>query len=340
MSYPSDEAVRAMAEANESEIILYQSEDGTTRIDVRMLDETVWLSQAQMAELFGKSIKTINEHVRNIFKEGELEEDSVVRKFRITAADGKQYLTMHYNLDVIISVGYRVRSQQGTRFRQWATARLREYLVKGFALDDKRLKENRSTDDYFDELLERVREIRTSEIRLHKKVTEIYRTSIDYDPHSEITKNFFATVQNKLHYAVTGMTAAEVVKARSDAEKPNMGLTTYSGKSIRKKDVTVAKNYLAEEELSTLRLLVEQYLGHAELQARSRNVMRMQDWIERLDEFLKFNRQELLDNAGRVSRKQAKEKAHEEYEKYRERLLQEPSDYEQFVEETKKFLGP
>lgn len=324
---------------NDSELILYSTDDGGSRIDVRLLDETVWLTQAQMVDLFQKSKATINEHIKNVFREGELDESAVVRNFRITAADGKEYDVMHYNLDVIISVGYRVRSQQGTRFRQWATARLREYLVKGFTLDDDRLKERRTSDAYFEELLQRIREIRTSEINFYKKVTQIYATSDDYNPNTELSQQFFATVQNKLHFAVTGHTAAELVADRADANKPNMGLTTFSGKSVAKKDVTVAKNYLDQEEAERLLLLVDQYLSYAEFQAKNRRIMYMQDWAAKLDQFLEFNEQELLKGVGRVSRPDAEAKAHREYDLYKKRLAgQTEDDYDRFLQQTSKLL--
>ena len=305
-----------------------------------MLDETVWLTQAQMAELFGKSVKTINEHVKNIFKEGELDPDPTIRKFRIVRTEGDREVTRdidHYNLDVIISVGYRVRSQQGTRFRQWATARLREYLIKGFTLDDQRLKERRTTDDYFEELLERIRAIRTAEINFYKKILEIYATSEDYDKTTNQARQFFATVQNKLHFAITGMTAAELIDSRADASKPNMGLTSMEGKAIRRKDVVVAKNYLDEEELGRLRLLVDQYLSFAEFQAKNRRIMYMADWAKKLDDFLKLNEQELLSGAGSVKKKDADAKAAGEYRAYQQKLLEEHSAYDELMEQASEW---
>jgi hypothetical protein len=316
----------------QSEIILYQTEDGRTRVQVLLQDETVWLTQKQMAELFGKDVRTINEHIQNLFDEGELVADSVVRKFRITAADGKGYETQHYNLDVIISVGYRVKSLRGTQFRMWATQRLREYIVKGFTLDDERLKQS-GGGAYFDELLERIRDIRSSEKAFWRKVLEIYATSADYDPRTEASQLFFATVQNKMHWAAHGQTAAEVIAARADAGKPNMGLKTWPGSRLRKTDVVVAKNYLNEKELGDLNLIVSLYLDFAELQARSRRVMTMRDWIEKLDDFLRISDREILAHAGKVSHEAALARAETEFEKFRRIEDAKPSSVEQhFVE--------
>ena len=245
-----------------SDILIYQSEDGQTRVDVRLIDETVWLTQKWMAELFQKNVRTISEHIKNIFEEGELQPEATIRKFRIVQNEGNrdvERLIDFYNLDVIISVGYRVRSHRGTQFRIWATQRLKEYLIKGFMMDDERLK-NPGRFDYFDELLERIRDIRASERRFYQKITDIYATSIDYDTNSEITRNFFASVQNKMHWAIHGHTAAELIAERADADKPNMGLTAWKGSVVRKGDVGVAKNYLTEQELSDLNLIVNQYL--------------------------------------------------------------------------------
>jgi hypothetical protein len=302
-----------------SEFLLYKTEDGQTKIEVRLLNETVWLSQKGMARLFQKSVSTINEHIKNIFEEGELEEDSVIRKFRITAADNKKYLTNFYNLDVIISVGYRVRSHRGTQFRIWATKKLREYIIKGFTINDERLKNPDHPFDYFDELLERIQEIRTSEKRFYRKITDIYATSIDYDPTTKESINFFKTVQNKLHWAITGKTAAELIKARADKNKPHMGLTSWRGPKVRKADTTIAKNYLKKEEIEALNNLVEQYLLYAEGQALKREPMYMKDWIKKLHAFLKFNEKEILKNAGKVSHELAEEIAHQEYEQFKKR---------------------
>ncbi|MDD5585517.1 MAG: virulence RhuM family protein [Alphaproteobacteria bacterium] len=304
-----------------SELLLYQTEDGATRIDVRLVNETVWLTQAQMADLFQRDRSVITKHIRNIFDEGELKEPSVCANFAHTGTDKKTYQVQYYNLDVIISVGYRVNSHRGTQFRQWATQRLREYIIKGFALDDTRLSSGRTTDSYFDELISRVRAIRTSEYNLYRKVREIYATSFDYDSHSDITREFYATVQNKMHWAVHGNTAAEIIKKRADAKKPNMGLTAFKGQSVHAADAIKAKNYLTEGELKQLELLVDQYLSFAELQAMNRRPMHMKDWKGKLDAFLKFNDREILGNAGRISKQVADDHALAEYHKYRTRQV-------------------
>ena len=298
-------------------VLVYQTEDGLIRVDVRVDGETVWLSQEQMAFLFDSSKQNVGQHIRNIFKEGELQGDSVVKKFFTTAADGKKYQTNHYNLDVIISVGYRVKSLRGTQFRIWATQRLHEYLVKGFALDDKRLKEASYLDRYFDELTERIRDIRTSERQFYRKVADIYATSIDYDAKNDLTQTFYATVQNKFHYAITGHTAAELIASRANVSWPNMGLTNWPGERILARDVTIAKNYLNADELRTLNNVVEQYLVFAEGQAQSRKAMRMIDWIEKLHGFLTLNDKNILQGAGKLSKEMADQIATLEYEKYR-----------------------
>ncbi len=321
---------------NKSEIILYQTEDGKSRIEVKLHDETVWLSQKLMAELFQKSIPTINEHIKNIFKEGELQEDTVIRKFRITADDGKSYLTNFFNIDVIISVGYRVKSHRGTQFRIWATERLREYIIKGFTLDDERLKQAGS-DNYFDELLARIRDIRSSEKVFWRKVLDIYATSIDYDPNTDLSREFFAVLQNKMHWAAHGHTAAEIVHQRADASKPNMGLTSWLGGKPHKVDAEIAKNYLTIEELDTLNRIVNFYLEFGELQALNRKPMYMRDWITKLDDFLRLSERNILARAGKISHEQAMEKAHEEYEKFRMAHLNAPSEVERhFVEAIKE----
>jgi len=302
----------------EQDVLLYQTDDGTTRVEVRLAGETVWLNQNQMADLFLTTKQNVGQHIRNVFAEGELAPESVVKDFFTTAADGKQYRTKHYSLDVIISVGYRVKSHRGTQFRIWATQQLRSYLVKGFALDDRRLKEGGSTDRYFDELLERIRDIRTSERMFYRKVADIYATSIDYDPASDLTQTFFATVQNKFHFAITGQTAAELIAKRADAGKPNMGLTNWPGSRIIRKDVTVAKNYLSEDELGLLNLIVDQYLSFAEAQARQKKVMTMTAWIEKLHAFLALNEKEILRGAGKVSKQLADDLALREYDKFQE----------------------
>jgi len=319
-----------------SELLIYQTEDGRTRIQVRLEDETVWLTQKLMAELFQKDVRTINEHIRNIFAEGELSPESVIRNFRITAADGKTYDTQHYNLDVVISVGYRVKSHRGTQFRIWATQRLREYIIKGFTLDDERLKQA-GGGNYFDELLARIRDIRASEKVFWRKVLDIYATSIDYDPNTEVSRRFFQIVQNKMHWAAHGHTAAEIIAARADAEKPHMGLTSWTGVRPTQEDIEVAKNYLSAEELDTLNRIVTMYLDFAELQALSRRPMYMKDWIAKLDEFLKVSERDILTHAGKISHEAAIEKARIEYEKFRRRALEELSPVERhFIEAVKE----
>ncbi len=300
-----------------SQFLIYQSEDGSTRIDVMLEAETLWLNQKQLTELFGKAKGTISEHIKHIFEDGELSEDSVVRFFRTTAADGKQYEVAHYNLDMVLALGFRVRSPVGVRFRQWASDKLREYVVKGFVLDDVRLKNPGWGRDYFDELTRRLQDIRTSERRFYQKITDIYATSVDYDASHPLTQEFFATVQNKVHYAIHGQTAAELIAARADSTRPNMGLTTWEGARIRKSDVGVAKNYLNEEELRALNNLAEQYLIFAEGQAARRIAMTMQDWIAKLEGFLTLNDREILRDAGRVSAELAKTHAEQEFEKFR-----------------------
>ena len=315
-------------------IVIYQSEDRTTRIDVRIEDDTVWLSQAQMADLFQVTRPNISIHVKNVFGEGELQESATVKQYLQVQNEGGrevQRAVELFNLDVIISVGYRVRSHRGTQFRIWATQRLREYIVKGFSLDDERLKNAGTRNDYFDELIKRVREIRTSERNFYRKVTDVYATSIDYDAQSPITGKFFATVQNKFHFAIHHHTAPELIAERADATKPNMGLTSWSGEKVRKADVTVAKNYLLEDEIESLGLLVDQYLSFAELQAKQRRVMHMHDWVAKLDDFLKLNDREILTSAGRISKKLADEFAEAEYVKYsRFRALETPGDLSDF----------
>ena len=334
-------------ETPSSEIILYQTEDGRTRIQCRFENESIWLTQKLMAELFQKDVRTINEHIQNVFAEAELAADSVIRKFRITAADGKTYDTQHYSLEMILAVGYRVKSPRGTQFRQWATARLSEDLVKGFAMDDERLKNppGKGHTDYFDELLERIRDIRSSERRFYQKVLDIYATSVDYTPKTEMSQEFFATVQNKMHWATHGQTAAEVIHQRANAGQPQMGLkSTRPGGVIRKEDVSIAKNYLDEEELQTLNRIVNAYLEFAELQALSRKPMTMADWIVKLDEFLKLTGRELLHHAGKISADDAREKAVAEYERYRRLLDSQPrridDDLDQAAKEIKKLPKP
>ena len=304
-----------------SELILYRTEDSRTRIEVRIGGDSVWLTQAQMASLYQVSAKTVSEHLGNVFDDGECEPERTVRKFRTVQVEGGREvrrLLDHYGLEAILAVGFRVRSPRGTQFRQWASERLQEYLVKGFAMDDRRLKEGGSTDRYFDELLERIRDIRTSERMFYRKVADIYATSIDYDPASDLTQTFFATVQNKFHFAITGQTAAELIAQRADACKPNMGLTNWPGNRIIRKDVTVAKNYLTEDELGLLNLIVDQYLSFAEAQARQKKVMTMTAWIEKLHAFLTLNEKEILQGAGKVSKQLADDLAMREYDKFQE----------------------
>ena len=304
-----------MIEEN-SNIVLYRTEDGKTKIDVKLDDETVWLTQAQMVKLFQKSKQNVSLHIRNIFAEGELDEGSVVKEYLTTAKDGKKYKTNHYNLDVIISVGYRVKSHRGTQFRIWATQQLKEYLIKGFVINDERLEEGRTSQNYFDELLERIRRIRISERNFYQKVRDIFATSVDYDSRTDYAKQFFATIQNKFHYAITGLTAAELITKRIDSKKRNAGLTNWKGEIITSKQAKIAKNYLEELELKRLELLAEQFLSYAELQIVEKRVMYMNDWIEKLDNFLIFNEKEILHGAGSVSRKEMEDKVKAELKKF------------------------
>ena len=304
---------------NNSNIIMYTTEDGLTKIETTFEDDTVWLSLDQMAELFQRDKSTISRHIKKIFEERELQRNSVVANFATTAADGKIYNVDYYNLDVIISVGYRVKSHRGTQFRIWAMGILKEYMKKGFALDDERLK-RLSGGNYFDELLARIRDIRSSEKVFWRKVLEIYATSIDYDPHAEASVQFFKQVQNKMHWAAHKHTAAEVIYQRADAEKENMGLTSWSGDTIHRSDVEVAKNYLSEAELDALNKIVTAYLDIAEVHALNQEPMYMKDWLETIDDYLKMTRRDILTTSGHVSHKQAIEKAHAEYDKYKNRL--------------------
>lgn len=312
------------------EFLLYQTEDGQTRIDVRVAEETVWLTQRDMAELFQTSVPNVNQHLKAIYEEGELLPEATIKKYLIVRTEGQRQVSRqidHYNLDAIIAVGYRVRSHRGTQFRIWATARLREYLVKGFAMDDRRLKQA-GGGDYFEELLARIRDIRSSERVFWRKVLDIYATSIDYDPKAEASLLFFKTVQNKMHWAAHGHTAAEIVHKRADAREPNMGLTSWSGDKPRKTDVAIAKNYLSGEELDALNRIVTAYLEFAELQAMNRQAMHMADWISKLDDFLKLSDRNILKDAGRISHEAAKEKAEAQYETYRaqQAALPQPVD--------------
>ena len=318
-------------ESPKNSIIIYTTEDGLTKIDATFDGDTVWLSIDQMAELFQRDRSVIGKHVRNIFKEGELQKESVWAKFAYTAADGKVYDVDYYNLDVIISVGYRVKSKRGTQFRIWATGILKEYMRKGFALDDERLK-NLGGGGYFKELLERIRDIRASEKVFYRQVLEIYATSIDYDPKAEISVQFFKKVQNKIHYAIHGQTAAEVIYNRADAEKEFMGLTTFAGNQPTLREATIAKNYLNETEMRNLNEIITMYLDYAEYQAGRHIPMTMQDWSQRLNRFLEFNEHEILHDTGRVTHEIAKAFAESEFEKYRivqDRMFE--SDFDHFL---------
>ena len=307
-----------------SEILIYQTPDGKTKVDVRLEEETVWLSQQQMGDLFQTSKQNISLHIKNIFTEGELHDDSVVKEYLTTAPDGKRYKTLHYNIDVIISVGYRVKSHIGTHFRIWATQRLKEYIIKGFVMDDERLKQARN--NYFDELLARIRDIRSSEKVFYRKVCDIFATSIDYDVNTTAATAFFATVQNKFHWAIHTHTAAELVMQRADARQPNMGLTNWPGDSIKKEDVSVAKNYLTDAELDQLNRIVNQYLEFAELQAMNRKPMHMADWQTKLHGFLTLNDREILLHKGMVSHEQAEKHAHEQYHLYQKMIADQTVD--------------
>jgi hypothetical protein len=305
------------------EIVLYQTEDGRTRVECRFADETLWLSQALIAELFQKDVRTINEHLRNVFEEGELEAGRTIRKFRMVRREGARDVAReieHHNLDAILAVGYRVRSERGTQFRRWATERLREYLVKGFTLDDERLKNpplhGSGVPDYFDELLERIRDIRASERRMYLRVREIFALAADYRASDRETDAFCKVIQNKLHFAATGQTAAALIAGRADHTKPNMGLTTWKGGAVRKADVTVAKNYLKEDEITELNRIVVMWLDYAEDQARRRKQVFLRDWETKLNEFLAFNERRVLPNAGTVRKENANARAEAEYERF------------------------
>lgn len=330
------------------EFILYATDDGRIRLSVRVQGGTVWLSQAAMAELFQTSKQNVSLHLQHIFEEEELRPEATVKQYLTVQLEGERQvrrLIDHYNLDAILAVGYRVRSARGTQFRQWATIQLRELLVKGFVLDDEKLKDGPTQlGDYFEELLSRIRDIRASERRFYQKITDIYATSIDYDPKAEITQTFYATVQNKLHWAIHGHTAAEVIQERADSAKPNMGLTTWKNApkgKIRKTDVSIAKNYLSQEELSALNRVVTMYLDYAEDQAQRRKSMHMADWVKKLDDFLRFTDRNILTHAGKVSQQLAQEHAHREFEKFegeRRRIeaTAPTSDFDRAVEEARR----
>lgn len=328
---------------NSSDIILYSSPEGNIRVEVMYSGETFWLTQKRMAELFGVEVPAVSKHLKNIFETGELQEDAVISKMETTAADGKNYVTAFYNLDAIIAVGYRVNSRQATQFRIWATQTLREFIIKGFVLDDERLKQGkRFGKDYFEELLERIREIRASERRFYQKITDIYeQCSIDYNKDAEITQTFFKTVQNKLHWAITGKTAAQIVAERAKSTELNMGLQTWKNApkgKILKSDVSIAKNYLSEKEIKELERVVTMYLDYAENQAARQIPMKMADWVQKLDAFLQFNEYEVLKDAGKVSHEVAKRLAVQEYEKFR--IIQDRNFESDFDKEVKNIKPP
>ncbi len=328
------------ADGENSQFLLYQSQDGQIKVQVKMSDETVWLTQKQMAELFNCSIDNVALHLKNIYTEGELDEKATTEDSSIVQVEGGRSVNRRvkiYNLDAIISLGYRVISIRGTQFRIWATKRLREYIIKGFVLDDERL-DNSQRNDYYGELIERVRKIRTSERNFYQKITDLYATSIDYDSRNPLTRNFFATVQNKMHYGIHGYTAAEIIAERADANKPNMGITSIPRSEIRKSDAFIAKNYLTEKELRQLDLIVDQYLSFAELRALNQKTMTMEDWIRKLDDFLRFNEKEILQHHGNISKEIADQKAEEEFKKFlteQDRTIQ--SDFDREIE---KFINP
>lgn len=313
--------------ATRSRVLFYQSEDGSSRIEVRLDEGTVWLTQTLIAELYQTTKQNVSLHIRNILGDGELDQAATVKEYLTVQTEGSRKIQRkldYYNLDMILAIGYRVRSHRGTQFRRWATERLREYLIKGFVLDDERLKDGRNIGaDYFDELLERIRDIRASEKRFYQKVRDIYTLAIDYDPHAEATLEFFRIVQNKLHWAITGRTAAEIIAERADASEPNMGLTSWKGTKVRKGDVTVAKNYLNEAEIRQLNRIITMYLDYAEMQAERKQPVYMREWREKLDAFLRFNEQEVLSDKGAVSMEVAHQLALEVYEKFSDRRLAE-----------------
>ncbi|MCS6137143.1 virulence RhuM family protein [Shewanella baltica] len=307
-------------QAPQGEFVLFTSVDGQTRVECRFESDTLWLSQSMIGELYGKAKATISEHIKNIFAEGELDGNSVVRLYRTTAADGKSYNVQYFSLQLVLAVGYRVRSSRGTQFRQWATQTLQEYLIKGFVMDDERLKNppvgHSAVPDYFDEMLERIRDIRASERRVYLRVKEIFTMAADYEPSNQETNRFFQIIQNKLHYACTHMTAAELIASRVDASKPDMGLTSYKGDEIRKTDVTIAKNYMREDEIKELNRIVNMWLDFAEDQALRRKQVFLQDWADKLDQFLSFNDRDVLNGAGKISKKDADDKAKLEFDRF------------------------
>ena len=325
-------------------ILFYQTEDGKSRIQVRLKDGTVWLNQRLLAELYQVSVPTINEHISTIYSDHELSPEATIRKFLIVRTEGSrrvERLIDFYRLEMILAVGYRVRSHRGVQFRRWATERLQEYIVKGFVLDDQRLKGERALGaDYFDELLERIRDIRASEKRFYQKVRDIYALSIDYDSQAESTQDFFAAVQNKLHWAITGHTAAELISERADADRPNMGLTAWKGAKVRQSDIFVAKNYLLEDEIRQLNRLVTMWLDYAEDQASRRKPIYMRDWRERLDAFLQFNQRAILEHSGRISMEEAKRRALQQYQEFNQRRIEDGDEQaeKEFEEEIKRML--
>ena len=321
-----------MGNKKNSNIIFYEGDDTNLRIKTIIEDDNVWLTQKQLAELYGVTTPTINEHIKNVFEQTEQKPEQCIRKIRIVVENGRVYDVEHYNLDMIISIGYRVNSAVAIKFRQWATERLHEYIVKGFTMDDERLKQNGGR--YFRELLQRIRDIRSSERNLWQQVTDIYATSVDYDKDAKATKEFFATVQNKMHYAVHSQTAAEVIYNRVDASKPMIGMTNFRGDYITKDDTHIAKNYLEAEELQKLNLLVEQFLGYAELMALEQKPMRMEDWKKELDKQLRNLNRKVLSDSGKISHKQATKKADTEYDKYRKKFFENyESDFDRAVKE-------
>ena len=327
---------------NTGKILIYQNEKGDTRIDVYFESDTIWMTQKAMCELYQVAKSSVSEHISNIFKDGELEPEATVRKFRTVQIEGTRQVTRerdYYNLDMILAVGYRVRSNVGIHFRRWASSVLTEYMKKGFALNDERLRNPREFGaDYFDELLERIRDIRASEKRVYQKVKEIFALSVDYDSKSQVAQNFFKSVQNKLEYAATGHTAPELIVERADASKDNMGLTSFKGVKVRRGDVTVAKNYMTHEEISTLNLIVNMYLDYAELQAKGHNPMHMADWESKLGDFLRFNGREVLDNFGTVKREVAEKLALKQYEQYdaNRRVLEASDDVDELTADVKR----
>lgn len=325
---------------NSGELLFYQTEDGLTRVEVRVVNDSVWLSLNQMAELFQRDKSVISRHISNVYEEGELSPAATLAKYATVQSEGGRQVQReieYYNLDVIISVGYRVKSHRGTQFRIWATQRLREYLIKGFTMDDERLKQA-GGGEYFEELLARIRDIRSSEKIFWRKVLDIYSTSVDYDPNTDISQQFFKIVQNKMHWAAHGHTAAEIIVKRADASKPLMGLTSHTGKAPRRSDVSIAKNYLNEDELDTLNRIVSFYLEFAELQAKNRRPMYMQDWISKLDDFLRLSERDILTHAGKIAHDDAIAHAHAEFDKFKQRQLQEKSAVEKHFEQSIKQL--